>query len=472
MDTSSNPHSDSVPQLQLLDTSKREAPITTLPPELICEIFAWTLPAKTYMYPNDEVMLAPSYVPLCAQLKGSPWILGHVCQQWKAIALSFPTLWSSITIFVPTTPISVIPIVEAQLHRSADSLLDVFIVAKGTGLHWSRSNQECLRMLIGCCGRWRSLYTDDLEPIFDGIRNSLPLLKELVLAPSTRPFQIPFRAKEKINDTFRNVPSLSKVVLASSYWTPNSILPWAQLTGYNASFTPLDHFGHLGGAPNLVNCDITVQTHDRERSQYLELLTYNIHDYPQSGQTVTLHALRRLAVSIDKFLHYLVTPALDELYVIGACDAIQPFLDRSSLRLLRQHQCIIPLLENNPSLTTLQIDFSGGAKEMSSLISALTIDAASGGPCLSPNLTSISWADRKCVLSHADFVDMVQSRWRVANTTYCRRLRSVEILLGRVRIIKTRTNGRRLEAIRDEGLEVSIVDCRQVPTAIAKWRKW
>jgi hypothetical protein len=194
---------------------------------------------------------------------------------------------------------------------------------------------------------------------------------------------------------------------------------------------------------------------------------------------VTLHALHRLVVSVDNFLDCLVTPALDELYVIGACDAVQPFLDRSSCVLMRLtlYQCdsydsIIPLLENNPSLTTLQIDFSGGAEEMSSLISALTVDAASGGPCLSPNLTSISWADRKCVLSHAAFVDMVQSRWRVANTTYCSRLRSVEILLGRVRIIKTRTIGRRLEAFRDEGLGVSIVDCRQVPAAIAKWREW
>ncbi|KAJ7291966.1 hypothetical protein C8J57DRAFT_1588872 [Mycena rebaudengoi] len=419
MDTiadSENSHSDSVPQPQLLDTSEREAPITTLPPELICEIFFWTLPAKTYMYMNDGVKLKPSYVPLCAQLKGSPWILGHVCQQWRAIALSFPTLWSSITVFAPTTPISVIPIVEAQLHR-------------------------------------------------------LPLLKELVLAPSTRPFRITFIAKEKIKDTFLNAPSLSKVVLASSYWTPNSILPWAQLTEYNASFTPLDHFGHLRAAPDLVHCDITVQTHGG--------YPHKLHDYPQSGQTVTLHALRRLVVSIDKFLHCLVTPALDELYIIGACDAVQSFLDRSSCVLTRLtlYMCdscnsIIALLQSTPSLTTLQIDFSGGAEEMSSLISALTIDAESGGPCLCPNLTSISWADRKCVLSHAAFVDMVQSRWRVADTAYCRRLHSVEILLGRVRIIKTRTNGRRLEALRDEGLEVSIVDCRQVPTAIAKWREW
>ncbi|KAJ7291987.1 hypothetical protein C8J57DRAFT_1274331 [Mycena rebaudengoi] len=461
-DSANSAHSDSAPQPQLLDTSEREASITTLPPELICEIFSWTLPTKTYM--NDGVKLKPSYVPIYAQIKSSPWILGHVCQQWRALTLSCPTLWSSITVIVPRTPpIRTIPILEEQLRRSANSPLDVFIVAQSSGRSWG--DQECLRMLIGCCGRWRCFYTEALlGPIFDPIRNNLPLLKELIVAPSLG---------VKSNDMFLNAPSLSRVVLAGSNWTPDITLPWAQLTEYKASFAPLHHFGHLRAAPNLIHCDITVQTHDSTMDPP------RLHDYPQSGQTVTLHALHRLVVSVDNFLDCLVTPALDELYVIGACDAVQPFLDRSSCVLMRLtlYQCdsydsIIPLLENNPSLTTLQIDFSGGAEEMSSLISALTVDAASGGPCLSPNLTSISWADRKCVLSHAAFVDMVQSRWRVANTTYCSRLRSVEILLGRVRIIKTRTIGRRLEAFRDEGLGVSIVDCRQVPAAIAKWREW
>ncbi|KAJ7291960.1 hypothetical protein C8J57DRAFT_1588853 [Mycena rebaudengoi] len=365
MDTiadSENSHSDSVPQPQLLDTSEREAPITTLPPELICEIFSWTLPAKTYMKEESRWRL-----PLCAQLKGSPWILGHVCQQWRAIALSCPTLWSSITVFVPSMPIYFIPILEAQLHRSADSPLDVFIVAKSTGCQKHRLAVAKSRVST------------------DAHRMLLPLLKELVVDP-----RIPFRAKDKINDTFLNAPSLSKVVLASSYWMPDFIFPSAQLTEYNASFTPLDHFGHLGAAPNLVNCDINILAHDK-------LYPRRLQDGPQSGQTVTLHVLRRLVVNDDQFLDCLVTPALDELYVIGACDTVQPFLDRSScvLTCLTLYQCdsydsITPLLENNPSLTTLQIDFSGGAEEMNSLISALTVDATSGGPCLSPNLTSIS----------------------------------------------------------------------------------
>ncbi|KAJ7291941.1 hypothetical protein C8J57DRAFT_1588756 [Mycena rebaudengoi] len=383
---------DSELQPQLFDTSEPEVPISTLPSELICEIFFWTLPEKNYLP-----------VPTSAQLKGSPWIWGHICRQWRALALAYSALWSSITVLVreSTSRVCAIPILKAQLRRSGDSLLDVFIIGN---VSYTPENAELLRMLVGCCGRWRFLYTEVLGPIFSPIRNSLPLLKELA------------------------------VILASSSWTPDLILPWAQLTEYNGSFPPLDHFRHLGAAPNLVNCDINVQTYDR---------------YPH------------------------------ELYLIGACDTVQPFLDRSSCVLTRltlsmcdSHNIIIPLLHSTPSLSTIQIDFFGDAKGMSSLISALTIDADSGGPCLCPNLTSISWTDRKCVLSHYAFADLVQSRWWVSDTTHCRRLRSVEILLGRARIFTARTSGRRMEVFCDEGLEVSIQNRRRVPAAIAKWRNW
>ncbi|KAJ7229482.1 hypothetical protein C8J57DRAFT_1583174 [Mycena rebaudengoi] len=261
--------------------------------------------------------------------------------------------------------------------QETNSLLDVFIFGQSSGRNWG--NQECLRMLIGCCGRWRSFYTEALfSPICDPIRNNLPLLKELILAPSL---------KANPKDMFLNAPSLSKVVLAGRNWMPGRTwmpditLPWGQLTEYKAAFAPLHHFGHLRAAPNLIHCDITVQTHDRTMDPP------RLNDYPQSGHTVTLHALRRL---VDNFLDCLVTPALNELYVIGACDVVQPFLDRSSCALTRltlyecdSYDSIIPLLERNPSLTTLQIDLSGGAEEMSRLTSALTIDAESGRPCLS-----------------------------------------------------------------------------------------
>ncbi|KAJ7291992.1 hypothetical protein C8J57DRAFT_1705355 [Mycena rebaudengoi] len=429
-DSGESTHSDSELQSQLLDTSEPEVPISTLPSELICEIFSWTLLEK-----NDLP------VPTSAKLKGSPWILGHICRQWRALALAYPALWSSITVLVreSTSRVCAIPILKAQLRRSGDSLLDVVIIGDGSytpGNFWAQ-------------------YLAQFETVS---------LKELDVG------QLCFHGANP-SDTFLNAPSLSKVVLTSSYWTPNFILPWAQLTEYTASFTPLDHFGHLGAVPNLVNCEITVQTHHRYPRR--------LHDYPQSGQTVTLHALRRLVVNDDKFLDCLVTPALEELYLIGACDAVQPFLDRSSCVLTRltlymcdSHDIIIPLLHSIPSLSTLQIDFFGGAEEMSSLISALTIDPDSGTPCLCPNLTSISWTSRKCVFSHSAFADLVQSRWRVSHTAHCRRLRSIEILLGRVRIFTAGTSVGRLEALRNEGLKVSIQNRHRVPAAIAKWREW
>ncbi|KAJ7128744.1 hypothetical protein C8R43DRAFT_850829, partial [Mycena crocata] len=47
------------------------SPIRRMPPELICEIFAW----------------------LTAQYEGALWNLGSVCRPWRHSALSYPQLW-------------------------------------------------------------------------------------------------------------------------------------------------------------------------------------------------------------------------------------------------------------------------------------------------------------------------------------------------------------------------------------------
>ncbi|KAJ7609005.1 hypothetical protein FB45DRAFT_707482, partial [Roridomyces roridus] len=59
------------------------SPLRRVPPEILAEIFSWTLPG-----PDDGFALAGRKV------KHSPWILGHICRRWRAIALSTPSLWS------------------------------------------------------------------------------------------------------------------------------------------------------------------------------------------------------------------------------------------------------------------------------------------------------------------------------------------------------------------------------------------
>ncbi|KAJ7157431.1 hypothetical protein C8R46DRAFT_832440, partial [Mycena filopes] len=84
------------------------SPVRRVPPELLCEIFSLAVQSD-----GD----AP---------KQPPWYLGQVCRLWRHSALSFPQIWSSIT--VPTVfsaESGLMSLLEAQLLRSADAPLDV-----------------------------------------------------------------------------------------------------------------------------------------------------------------------------------------------------------------------------------------------------------------------------------------------------------------------------------------------------------
>ncbi|PBK92243.1 hypothetical protein ARMGADRAFT_930968, partial [Armillaria gallica] len=54
------------------------APVRRLPPEILMEIFTWTRNSQSYY---------------AHRMKGSPWVVSHVCTTWRAAALSCPELW-------------------------------------------------------------------------------------------------------------------------------------------------------------------------------------------------------------------------------------------------------------------------------------------------------------------------------------------------------------------------------------------
>ncbi|KAJ7663968.1 hypothetical protein DFH06DRAFT_1042209, partial [Mycena polygramma] len=58
------------------------SPLRRMPPEVLGEIFIWTLPS-----PRNS--LSPSQFDEGA----SPWVLPHISSRWRAIALATPHLW-------------------------------------------------------------------------------------------------------------------------------------------------------------------------------------------------------------------------------------------------------------------------------------------------------------------------------------------------------------------------------------------
>jgi hypothetical protein len=86
-------------QLQALEAERRTtsisleknvailSPLRRMPPEVLCEIFLWSLPSF-----NSAV----NRVSLDAN--ESPWVLAQISHLWRAIAVSTPRLWSLFAI--------------------------------------------------------------------------------------------------------------------------------------------------------------------------------------------------------------------------------------------------------------------------------------------------------------------------------------------------------------------------------------
>ncbi|KAJ6565875.1 hypothetical protein DFH09DRAFT_984160, partial [Mycena vulgaris] len=55
------------------------SPVRRVPPEILCEIFALTLPW------DRRVSERTAHQP--------PWRLGHVCAPWRQAAIAYPALW-------------------------------------------------------------------------------------------------------------------------------------------------------------------------------------------------------------------------------------------------------------------------------------------------------------------------------------------------------------------------------------------
>ncbi|KAJ7691932.1 hypothetical protein B0H17DRAFT_934548, partial [Mycena rosella] len=63
------------------------SPLRRMPPEVLGEIFSWTLPTA-----SDE----PDEAGF--DLSQSPWLLTHISSRWRTAALSTPSLWALVSI--------------------------------------------------------------------------------------------------------------------------------------------------------------------------------------------------------------------------------------------------------------------------------------------------------------------------------------------------------------------------------------
>ncbi|KAF7366768.1 F-box domain-containing protein [Mycena sanguinolenta] len=219
-------------------------PILTLPPEIVADIFGH------YLLPY----------PLCSRAFGprSPTTLSRICHSWREIALSTPTLWRAISLYISSStdlpkrleclqswlalsrscPLSIR--LEGQIFSQPDSRLDFgpFIAA-----------------IIPHSARWEYLKVElPLDYQHHGLQGlrACSSLRGLSLSggwwgPDWNPF---FEA-----------PQLRAVVLEQFCLNPTPHFIWAQLTTLRVDLIPPSRFMDiLHHTVNLVHCRLTILT--------------------------------------------------------------------------------------------------------------------------------------------------------------------------------------------------------------------
>ncbi|KAJ7617918.1 hypothetical protein FB45DRAFT_1103229 [Roridomyces roridus] len=379
-----------------LEISPRAAPISSLFPEILCQIFTLVIPPLK----PDPPLLPPSsllesdddaeghLIP-----PGPPWVLGQVCGQWRAIALAYGPLWSSILLST-CCDIQQRRFIERQLDRAGTSPLNVLLrFTSFSDFDHLKHVLPTFNKIVERRAQWRSLHLEfhcaHWPPAAFAHLGSLPMLQELRFSGRGTP-----EMEKDWERVFQDVdmPNLRHAILGEAKSEPSPIvmLPWDQLTVYKATYTdPLTHFANLSTATNLVECDL----------DFGELGFQPVGDLG----VVTLPHLRRLVITSASFLPHFLAPALEDINVHGdQIEHVLPFLNRSqsaeTLKKLTLFMCdaaaseVIVVLHHTTTLIWLAIDFLGPQTETALLVEALCIQANESIVC--PRLTSLSWGDR------------------------------------------------------------------------------
>ncbi|KAJ7736690.1 hypothetical protein B0H16DRAFT_1425616 [Mycena metata] len=361
--------------------------IRRIPPELLCGIFLMTLDS------NEDAA------------KNPPWYLGQICRAWRHSALSFPILWSSITVpSVSSGDSGLVSLVEAQLLRSANAPLDVYWRNIKSGI-----NPHLAGVVLAHCSRWRTLCleethaTPSLHPLnwLGVVRGRLHRLERLEtnIASTVGNVIIP--------DVFLSAPKLHQVYLTDERLlnaSPTFSLPWRQITHHRGKFSLQEHRRILEDAPNLVSCTL--------------IFIADGTGFPP-GTVITLPSLRSLSLGELRFLLQLTAPMLSELVSLSTPPTsfaiLLPFVRSSGctltkLVLMRCAICpeLIDTLRGLPAITYLLIEASNGGPH-SILFDAMTISGSPSDLCL--NLSFFAYGHRFRDYARDHLLAMVHSRF-------------------------------------------------------------
>ncbi|KIJ61868.1 hypothetical protein HYDPIDRAFT_30936 [Hydnomerulius pinastri MD-312] len=272
------------------------SPARRLPPEVLGEIFYRCLPRTPYITPRDVEC---------------PMVLTKVCHYWRAVAMSTPRLWSSVTIHLQrVTKVEFRPGYDAWLAKAKSVPLAVRVLndidASDADSICISSVVEWLRPLITRCGDFwwhgpslQGLFANVTDPRLERLR-----ITSLRGSPSVfMPGPATYLRSAYLQCLNHDLQSLGTMTL-----------PWEQLTELNMHFALFSSsvFLHLLRlCTGLRNVTASCLCADEEQLEELRGTT--------PGSIIN-YSLRRIEIKViraglDLLFDALVLPALEELEI-------------------------------------------------------------------------------------------------------------------------------------------------------------
>lgn len=202
-----------------------------------------------------------------------PWRIAQVSRRWRAVALSFPRLWSTIRIKAKDGDLEDATTCRkwelhlgAQLHRSSTHNLDVSVDTASKIL----PSHPLLRILLPSSPRWKHLFLRVPRQsfrAFSGIRGFLQSMKTLAVYSDAIAGPVSHvDPSYGLSNVFEYAPML-RVVAGDPSVLRFCRLPWAQIVSYsntcnhNAVGPERHHIVELLRLiPNIEKCELTLWT--------------------------------------------------------------------------------------------------------------------------------------------------------------------------------------------------------------------
>jgi hypothetical protein len=426
------------------------SPLRRMPPEMLGEIFALTVPSFNAALSGNGINMVRS-----------PWLLTQVGSLWRAVSVSTPSLWSRVVIDFKNGYHNPVPLIELQLQRAQSLKIHFY----GSETADSRLQNQLFQLLSEQSLRWEELWlvlTSDMVPLLAALRGRLSSLKQVQM--ETCFVQTPADPL----DCFQTAPSLVTFGLYNSHRSRTITLPAHQLTRaqLNGPWRWIKDI--LKSASMLVEANFGIQSDDPSPREF--------------GELIGLPHLRRLYVSDPEFLKCLRTPALEALgfYVVKnpSLDILlllQTLIDRSTclLRRLCLRGCAdanitAEILERFPSINEFGTITASDRNRVDDLMAKLAAPKP-GGTVISPQLRSLFFAREKGSkpIDYDAFLAMLKSRWGADVSE----LQNAALLFTQG-CGPDRPTLRKLHVLRREGLNLSILEGSEAMKEVAAWLYW